>query len=387
MRRVTGDWLRDPAAQAVFDALERAGHQAFAVGGCVRNALIGAPVSDLDIATDAPPEATTRVVEAAGLRAVPTGADHGTITVVSDGTGYEVTTFRADLETDGRHAVVRFSSDIAEDARRRDFTMNALYARRDGTVIDPLGGLADLEARCVRFVGNAGARIREDYLRILRFFRFFAWYGDPERGLDTDALDAIARNLDGLQGLSRERVGAEMLKLLAAPDPAPAVAAMERTGTLGAVLPGASCRALALLIHLETTLQAAPEPLRRLAALGEIDGKGLRLSKAQIRRLEMLRDGVAASDGAGALGYRHGAEAARDILLLRAALLEIPLGPEALEAAQRGAAKTLPVAAKDLMPTLQGPELGAALRRLEAAWIASDFTLTRAELLARAAKT
>ncbi|SIS51912.1 poly(A) polymerase [Roseivivax lentus] len=386
MTRVSGAWLRDPAAQAVFDALERGGFHAYAVGGCVRNAFFGAPVSDLDIATDATPDETTAAVTAAGLRAVPTGADHGTITVVSEGQGFEVTTFRADLETDGRRAVVRFSTDMTEDAERRDFTMNALYADRHGTVIDPLGGLADLEARRVRFVGDAGARIREDYLRTLRFFRFSAWYGDPAQGFDPDALDAIARNLEGLEGLSRERVGAELLKLLGAPDPAPAMSAMQATGALGPLLPGSDPRALAPLVHLEGERAVSPEPLRRLAALGDIDGKGLRLSKAQSRRLEMLRGGVASADDPAVLGYRHGAEAARDILLLRAALLEQPLAPAAFDAATDGAARTFPLTAKDLMPALSGPALGRALDSLEADWIASGFALNRADLLARAPK-
>ncbi|QFS84679.1 CCA-adding enzyme [Roseivivax sp. THAF40] len=386
MRHISGPWLSNRDAQAVFDALEAAGHAAYAVGGCVRNALLGQPVSDLDIATDATPEATTRAAEAAGLRAVPTGADHGTITIVSGGEGFEVTTFRADVETDGRRAVVRFSADITEDARRRDFTMNALYADRSGTVIDPLGGLGDLEARHVRFVGNASDRIREDYLRALRFFRFSAWYGDPERGFDPDALDAIARNLDGLDGLSRERVGAEMLKLLGAPDPGPALAAMQATGALGRLLAGADPRALAPLVHIEQSVGLTADGLRRLAVLGDIDGKGLRLSKAQIRRLEMLRAGVSAMDGPAALGYRHGAEAARDILVLRAALFEQPLSPESLVVAEKGADQTLPISAQDLMPALSGPALGAALKSLEADWIASDFRLTRADLLARAPK-
>ncbi|CAN0587043.1 unnamed protein product, partial [Ectocarpus sp. 12 AP-2014] len=190
----------------------------------------------------------------AGLKPVPTGIDHGTVTVVADHDPFEITTFRRDVETDGRRAVVAFADTLDEDAKRRDFTMNALYARIDGTVIDPLGGLPDLRARRVRFIGDATDRIREDYLRSLRFFRFHAWYGNPDNGMDSDALAAIASHLDGLESLSRERVGAEMVKLLAARDPAPAVAAMRATGVLGRLLPGADDRALAPLIHLEDVL-------------------------------------------------------------------------------------------------------------------------------------
>ncbi len=175
----------------------------------------------MDIATDARPEKVTALIEAAGYKVVPTGIAHGTVTVVADHHPYEVTTFRRDLETDGRRARVAFADDVAEDARRRDFTMNALYADAEGTVVDPLGGLGDLERRCVRFVGEAEARIREDYLRILRFFRFHAWYGDPAEGLDPEGLAACAGLADGLERLSRERVGHETLRLLAAADPAP----------------------------------------------------------------------------------------------------------------------------------------------------------------------
>ena len=381
--RVSGAWLTRPETQAVFAALASGGFQALAVGGCVRNALLGVPVDDVDIATDARPEAVIAAAETAGLKPVPTGIDHGTITVVSGGIGHEVTTFRADVETDGRRAVVRFSGDVAEDARRRDFTMNALYCDAAGHVTDPLGGLPDLLARRVRFIEDAETRIREDYLRTLRFFRFSAWYGDPEQGFDPEALDAIARTLDGLETLSRERVGHEMLKLLSAPDPAPAVAVMEQTGVLHRLLPGASAVALAPLVHLEGTVP--PDPVRRLAALGRIDPDSLRLSKAQARRLEQMRDGAESGERAAVLGYRHGVEAGRDMALVQAALLGQPL-PADLEAdLTRGANALMPVTAQDLMPALTGAALGLALKQAEAAWIASDFSLPR-EALLRAAR-
>ena len=182
---------------------------------------------------------------AAGLKPVPTGIEHGTVTVVSGGLPHEVTTFRKDVETDGRHAQVAFGGSL-EDARRRDFTMNALYAEPDGAVIDPLGGLPDLRARTVRFIDDAAHRIREDYLRILRFFRFHAWYG--EAGSTRAGLPPARRGPRRLHALSRERVGAEMLKLLAAPDPAPAVAAMRASGVLAHVLPGGDDRLLAPMV-------------------------------------------------------------------------------------------------------------------------------------------
>ena len=374
---ITGDWLTDPATQQVLRLLSGAGHRALVVGGCVRNALLGVPVTDVDIATSARPEAVMALAEAAGLRAVPTGLAHGTVTVVLDKRGFEVTTFRRDMRTDGRHAIVEFCDDIVQDARRRDFTMNALYADADGQVIDPLGGLADLRARLVRFVGDAPARISEDRLRILRFFRFHAQYGDPAQGLDADALAACAQAADGLCQLSAERIGAEMRKLLSAPDPAPSVAAMAQAGVLAQVLPGADARALPVLVHLEGG--QPPDWLRRLVVLGGATDR-LCLTRAESRDLGRLRDALGGMDGPGALGYRLGAALAASAVLARAALFES--APPADWAAQvdRGATARFPVRARDL-PHLSGADLGAALRVLEGRWIASGFRMTRAELL------
>ncbi len=384
MTRITEDWLTNPATQAVCAALEAGGAQALFVGGCVRNALMGVPVSDIDISTDAVPERVMTLAEAAGIKAVPTGIDHGTVTLVKDGIPHEVTTFRKDVETDGRRAVVAYSTCVKEDAARRDFTMNAIYARPDGTVIDPLGGLPDLEARRVRFIGDAGDRIREDYLRSLRYFRFHALYGCDVLGFDPEALAAIADNLEGLVTLSRERVGAELLKLLAAPDPAPAVAAMRSTGALAQVLPGADDRALAPLVHLEGQAGVAPDGLRRLAALGGVDvADTLRLSRAQGRALDRMREAAASAMAPAELGYRLKGDAARDALLLRCAWLEQPWPDGAGAEIDRGAAAEFPVTARDLMPGFQGPALGAKLAELEAAWIASGFALGKAALLAQ----
>jgi len=378
--KVSGDWLTRPATQTVLQMLEAGGVQAFVVGGCVRNALMGVAVGDVDIATAAPPDRVMELAQEAGLKAIPTGIDHGTVTVVADGIGHEITTFRADTETDGRRAVVRFSSSLAEDAARRDFTMNALYADARGQVADPLGGLPDLEARRVRFIGAPLDRIREDYLRILRYFRFAAWYGDPDQGFDADALDGIARGLDGLAQLSRERVGQELLRLLAAPDPLAAVSVMAQTGVLAQVLPGGSALSLGPLLAEEARLGLAPDALRRLAVLG-VDSPDLRLSRAQATRLALLQRLTGSAERAAELGWRHGRDIARDVLALRAASLQQPVSEADLRAADMGAAAKFPLTARDLMPRLQGAALGAALRAAEASWIASGFTLTRAQLL------
>ena len=383
--RVEGDWLTHPGTRAVCDLLEDAGHRALFVGGCVRDALLGRPVGDIDIATDARPDRVVALAGAAGIKAVPTGIDHGTVTLVADGLGHEITTFRRDIETDGRHAIVHFSDDVAEDAARRDFTMNALYADPRGEVVDPLGGLPDLRARRLRFVGEPVERIAEDYLRILRFFRFHAWYGDPEAGMDADALAAIADGAEGIAHLSRERIGHEMRKLLAAPDPAPSVAAMRQAGVLIHVLPGADDRGLAPLVHLETVDDPVirPDAMRRLAVLGGQDPEAaLRLSRAEARRLQQMSDAIGTMSGAGELGYRLGRTTGIDVLLLRWALFGQPRDRADIALVQAGAEAKFPVTAKHLMQEYSGAELGRRLKELEDRWIASGFALTQAQLCA-----
>ena len=385
--KISGDWISHAGTQALCAALTAAGYRALFVGGCVRNALMARAVADIDIATDALPEIVTNIAETAGFRVVPTGIEHGTVTVIAQGAAHEVTTFRRDIATDGRHATVAFATDIAQDAARRDFTMNALYCGIDGVVVDPVGqGLADLAARRVRFIGDDEERIREDYLRILRFFRFHAWYGGD--GIDPEGLAACAALAEGVEGLSRERIGHEVMKLLAAPDPAPAVASMAASGVLMRVLPGASAQVLAPLVHLEALAGEAPDPIVRLAALGGHEGgRPLRLSKPQMRALEILTRSVEEGKGAAELGYRLGRETARKALVLRGAATGSAPTDEDFAAADSGANAVCPISAKDVMATLGGAALGKALARAEASWIASGFALSRKELVEIAQKS
>ncbi|MCG7628314.1 CCA tRNA nucleotidyltransferase [Epibacterium sp. MM17-32] len=380
--KIDEPWLHTPSTRAVCAALTAAGAEIYFVGGCVRNALLREPTSDLDLSTNVAPSRVMQIAADAGLKAIPTGIDHGTVTIVAEGVPHEVTTFRKDVATDGRRAVVAFATDIAEDARRRDFTMNALYARPDGEVVDPLGGLDDLYARRVRFIGAARQRIREDYLRILRYFRFHSWYGDADEGFDPEALGAIAETQDGLAELSRERVGAEMMKLLAAANPAPSVATMRQIGVLAQILPGADDRALAPLIHLEAGLPVEAE--LRLAALGGDQPRdALRLSKASATRVALLRELATDGTSAAELAYRHDAQIAKRAMLLRSALLETPVSPTLDTDIDRGATASFPISAQDLMPVVQGAALGRALRTLEAEWIASGFESDKEALLQR----
>jgi len=375
-------WLNDPKVARICTAIEAGGHAIFFVGGCVRNVVLGKVASDIDMSTNARPETVMKLAKEAGLKAIPTGIDHGTVTVISSGTPFEITTFRRDVETDGRRAVVAFSNDIIDDARRRDFTMNALYARPDGSIVDPLGGIQDALDRRVRFIEDADQRIREDYLRTLRFFRFSAWYGAIDQGFDPDALNAISSNLDGLETLSAERVGMEMVKLLYATDPAVAVAVMRQTGVLNTVLQGADDTWLAPLIHVESLWNLSPDPIRRLAALGGTDVEiALRLSKVQARLLIQYRDGVGSMAGAGELGYRLGADVAKGIIALRCAYSGSPPVNEMLDRVVAGSAAKFPIKASDLMDVFSGPALGKRLKELEAEWIASNFTKTKEQLL------
>ncbi len=381
--RIKADWLNERPTQKVLRLLGGAGHQAFVVGGCVRNSLLGVPVTDIDIATSALPETVIELAETNGLKAVPTGIDHGTVTIVTDRVPFEVTTFRRDVETDGRRAVVAFTDALEEDARRRDFTMNAIYADADGAVVDPLDGLPDLNARRVRFIEDANQRIREDYLRSLRFFRFHAQYGDPDAGLDPEALAAIAGNLDGLDTLPGERTGAEMRKLLAATDPAPALAAMEITGALSRILPGAGSAFIAPLVHLESEANQPPDFMRRLVALGGDDPTmRLRLSRAEDKARHVLLRAIESGAGPAEIAWRFGAEASWSAVFVRHAMAGSPPTEDVSAEIEAGASADFPVSATDLMPDLQGAAIGEALGTLERAWIDSGFALTHKELLA-----
>lgn len=375
MTRLPGEILQNPALQSVFDALQADGHCAWLVGGAVRNALLGEPVDDLDLATDAPPDSVMRLAETAGLKPVPTGIDHGTVTIIADGQGFEVTTLRRDVETDGRRAVVAFSDDLAQDARRRDFTMNALYADRSGTVIDPVGGLDDLRARRLRFVGDPAQRIAEDYLRILRFFRFLAWYG---REIDAPALAACADMRAGLDTISRERVGQEMRKILDASEPSLTIWLMATTGVLAQVLPGATPGRLYSL----EALWGRPRWLTRLAALSQHDlTDALRLSRDEARDHKRLVTAMTEGWSFNRIGYLL-APPMSDGAAMLVQTRDNGDGP-ALVAPRSGWAHAriagqvnrLPITAADLQPRLQGPALGRGLKAAEDAWIDSGFSL------------
>lgn len=402
------NWLRSKPLQALFAALNRDGGEVRVVGGAVRNTLLGTKVSDVDLATTHLPEETVRLAKEAGFKPVPTGIEHGTITVVVQGQPFEVTTLRKDIETNGRHAKVAFGTDWKTDAERRDFTINALYATADGDVIDYVGGLADIETKTLRFIGDAEERIREDYLRILRFFRFFAWYGSGRP--ETDGLRASARLKDGLNQLSAERVWSELKKLLSAPDPSRAMLWMRQSGVLSAILPESEkwgIDAIHGLVRAEADLDWQVDALLRLESIVPPDaarmtelGKRLKMSNAERARLEAWAraDAIKSETSEQALKkliYRGSSQAVADRIRLAyaSARQEAAASDEAmiraggysrlLDAVEKYEPLVFPVTGGDLLSlgVEKGPGLGEALRDLETLWIDSGFSLDREALL------
>jgi poly(A) polymerase len=380
-------WMTDAPTRAVLAAL---GGSARFVGGAVRDALLGRAIGDVDLATPLEPDEVTRRLMAAAIKVVATGLKHGTVTAVVRPRHFEITTLRRDVESFGRHARVAFTDDWAADAARRDFTMNALFLDGDGNLFDPTGGLADLRAGRVRFVGDAATRIREDVLRLLRFYRFHAHYGRGEP--DASARAACSDLAHLLPGLSGERVAAETLKLLAAPEPLPVLRLMLEDGVLAVLLPEA--RGLELLAAL-LPLEPAPAALRRLAAL--IDGPAeavaarLRLSNEQRDRLALLAPAQRAAVDLAAdertqrrALHRLGAAAYGDLVLLRAAATgDAARVPDLLSLAASWQPVVFPLKGRDVtaLGVPVGQAVGRLLKELEAWWEAGDYRPDRAQCL------
>jgi poly(A) polymerase len=403
-------WFNDVSLQRLLTLLNDDGGEARVAGGAVRNALMGLAVADIDVATTLLPQDVVERAEAAGIKAVPTGIEHGTVTLVIDGTPFEVTTLRRDIETDGRHAKVSFGTDWQADAERRDLTINALYADASGAVIDLVKGLQDIESRTIRFIGDASQRIAEDHLRILRFFRFFAYYGSGRP--DADGLRASARAKDKLSTLSGERVWSETKKLLAAPDPSRALLWMRQAGVLTEILPETEkwgIDAIHPLVAAEAALGWTPDPLLRLAAIVPPDAerlvamaKRLRFSNADATKLAIWASAPAIPDevtdvGFDRLLYRHGAVGmiSRVKLALSSARAAAEGDPMAMRKSARlsvllkraeGYAKPVfPIAGADVLAAgvPAGKRVGEILKQIEDYWVERNFNADRAALAAR----
>lgn len=411
MTSVAGEpWFQDPALQRILSLLNDDGGEARVAGGAVRNALMSLAVADVDIATTLRPEIVVERAKAAGIKSVPTGIEHGTVTLVIDGRGFEVTTLRRDIETNGRHAVVEFGTDWKADAERRDLTINALYADAKGEVIDLVEGLKDLERRTIRFIGDASQRIAEDHLRILRFFRFFAYYGTGRP--DADGLRACARAKDKLSTLSAERVWSETKKLLSAPDPSRALLWMRQVGVLTEILPETEkwgIDSIHGLVAAEQSLGWAPDPLLRLSAIVPPDeprlealAKRLRLSNADTLKLTRWASTPMPPDEVTDVGftrllYRHGKPGM--ISRLKLALASARTAAEGDPIAMRKSARlsqllskaekyekpAFPLSGADVLAAgvPAGKQVGEVLKELEEFWISRNFNPERPELAAR----
>ncbi len=393
-------WLQTPEMRRLFEVLGAPAVDVRAVGGAVRNAVMDLPVGEIDIATPETPDVVAARLGTAGIRAIPTGLDHGTLTALIDGTPFEITSLRRDTACDGRHAAVEFTTDWEEDARRRDFTFNAMSMRGDGTLFDYFGGVKDAEDGRVRFVGDASDRMQEDYLRILRLFRFFAWYG--RASLDGATLEACRTHAGGLARLSVERVQAELVKTLTAPAPALVLGLMRDCGVLAAVLAEAhDLLRLAALTRLESAVAAPTDWRRRLAAcVGESDAASLaqrlKFSSADRVRLVDLTAAEPALDAATpralvrAALYRRGSEVIYDRVLLAwaharavASTVDEARWRDQLTHIADWQPQTLPVSGADVMALgiPQGPRIGELLSAVETWWMGRDFLASREETL------
>jgi poly(A) polymerase len=395
------EWLKRRETRAVFEALGPDGVETRAVGGAVRDTLLGLPVTQaVDLATTAEPDQVIALAERAGLKTVPTGIDHGTVTVIANGAPFEVTTLRRDVENYGRHAKIAYTTSWEEDAKRRDFTLNAIYADGDGTVFDPLGGYGDLRAGRVRFIGDAKARIKEDFLRILRFFRLNAYYGKGE--MDEAGLEAAVKLRGGLEHLSAERIAGELRRILVAPQAARVVVALYDYGLLTFVLGGVPrLGRFQSLTAIDEANGLTPDASLRLAALAVFVcedvvrlAERLRLSNAEQAVLGLgVREGEGANlpDEAAAKAalYRRGPSYRSSLLLAWAESGAFPNDAgwrHALILPERWHAPTFPLRGNDVIALgeLNGPEIGAVLRSVEQHWIETGFALDRDQLLAKA---
>lgn len=386
------DWLGAAGTQRIFSAVEQAGYQARIVGGAVRNSLLSLPVTDVDFATNATPVALLEIARKNKIKAVPTGMDHGTVTYVVNNTPYELTTLRRDVKTDGRHAQVLFTDDWHEDAQRRDFTMNALYCDSSGHIFDPVNGLEDLRDGLVRFIGDAGARIEEDYLRILRFFRFTASYGRGK--CDPDGLAGTMKLRHGLDQLSGERIEKEFSKLLVAPFAGDIIPVMNDAMILQRLFkPAANINRFTALVQLDKALGFAGNYVQRLAALLVTKPKDavwlrdrLRLSSKVFERLAAIASYPFAKappltqKTAKDYIYTHGTETFRDQLLLTWSETGADPGrpplAELLSFADHWAIPDFPITGRDVLALgiPPGPRVGAIIEQLEQWWIDQDFT-------------
>ena len=378
-------WLRNPSAQKLSKLYKNFGYQVLFVGGCVRNTILKMPVTDIDLATDAQPEEIIKIAKENNIRFVPTGLAHGTITLIIDNKNYQITTFRTDFDHDGRYAKVEFTESLLLDASRRDLTINALYCNHVGEVIDPLNGLDDIKKQKIKFIGNPNERIKEDNLKILRFLRFQAIYGNKNLEIDSIALEACHNHKSKLAALSKERITSELRKILSAPNPLEVIIKMNETGVLNELFQNVSIDSLEAYLKTEEKFKININWLGRLLSLQVTqEEESLKLTRCEFKFLKQTKSAIENQIHVLEFSYYNGVENGKIYSILQNFRHNIILSKNLLNQINSLATKKFPITAKDLMPEIRGKKLGEALRSLEDRWIKSNFTLSKKDLLAEA---
>jgi poly(A) polymerase len=382
INKLENNWLNQASAQCLSKAFKNYGHQALFVGGCVRNSILKVPVTDIDMATDALPETIIKISKENNFKFILTGLTHGTITIIIDKIAYQITTFRSDIANDGRYAKVEFTTSLLLDASRRDLTINALYCDSYGKVIDPLNVLEDLNNRIIKFIGDPNKRIAEDYLRILRFFRFQAIYGNEMLEIDVPALAACREHKSKLATLSKERITSELRKLFLSNNPTRTIIKMIDTGILNQLFDNCSINSFISYIEAEKKYKIEINWIGRLLSLqGSNIEEVLTLTRRELKMIKYTKKAIEQNVPIFEFSYYNGMEYGIMYLLLQHGMKKTTLNKILINKVSSIVTRKFPVTAKDLMPKLKGKKLGDELKKLESQWIESDFTLNKNQLL------
>ena len=379
---INSEWIKNKSLQNILKVLKKANYNAYLVGGCIRNSILGFPVNDIDISTDAKPEETLNLFNIGSFKATPTGFSHGTVTVISEGIPYQITTMRSDQNTDGRHADVSFCDNITKDAERRDFTVNALYADATGKIIDPLGGLQDFRPLKIKFIGNANHRIQEDYLRILRFFRFHAQFSELVDEFEQNALDAIKNNQNGLKRLSKERVWNEFQKILLSKNPSCVVLEMSKIGILKEVSVDQDTKNIKNLVSIEEKMGIKPEAIRRLVALARnTETTFFNLSRREAKKFSLLKSLLKKNFEPAELVYQFNKEIAQSVLAVHTFNQGLKLKQSDIAKIEKAYLHPCPVSGAHLSKYLSGEEIAIKLKEAQRIWIKSNFKSDTTKIL------
>ena len=382
MKKYINDKIAKPTTKKLFQLFIEKGFDVYFVGGCVRDFLLNIPVKDIDISTTALPNEIINIAKENNIKAIKTGIEHGTITLVYKSIQYQITTFRTDIKTDGRRAVVNFSKDIIADASRRDLTINALYADIDGNIIDPLNVISDLNDRRIKFINNPQERILEDNLRILRFFRFYSWFGKTNKSLDNASLSACVHFKEKLLNLSGERIGTEMKKLLTAPRPIKSLEIMLAEGILEIIMPNAEIHLLNSLIKYEREADVSIHWATRAAIMTDSKLKTKwKLSNSDHKLLSTLQKFKYYNSSISKIAYLYGKELTIKYAVIKSVITKKDLPKNLGNLVNLGVNAVFPITSRDLIQDYQGEDLGKKLQSLKHMWIESKFSLTKEDLL------